>query len=269
MMKIRGMSIITTMIGMFLLGTAYAAPGAHEPVSPDTRAGDTSISALFYEANKYYEQGDFEKALAEYQKIRQAGYDSGALYYNRGNTYYKLGKIGAARLNYERAARLMPHDEDLFANEKLVRSLIREEDPQETYPWYVQMLVVIRDSMPAGVWFVISLIVYGLLVLAGVGLIFVPRLRASVVLWVLAGICGLLVFSFTAAAIHHEAVYHAGIILEPEVAVRYSPSYEGALAFKIHEGIKVGIVRRQGDWVQVRLGKGKSGWVERTAVEEI
>jgi hypothetical protein len=44
---------------------------------------------LFAEGNQYYRNGHYEEALQTYLNIMQNGYESGALYYNIGNTYYK------------------------------------------------------------------------------------------------------------------------------------------------------------------------------------
>ena len=78
---------------------------------------------LFYAANGLYEKRDYTKALDEYNKILGMGIDSGNLYYNMANTYFKLGKLGYAVLFYEKAKRVMPHDSDLKANLDYARSL--------------------------------------------------------------------------------------------------------------------------------------------------
>ena len=44
---------------------------------------------LFYSANSLYEKREYEKALEEYNKILAMGIDSGPLYYNMGNSYFK------------------------------------------------------------------------------------------------------------------------------------------------------------------------------------
>src|SRR4029077_19623718 len=44
------------------------------------------------------------------------GHESGPVYFNLGNAYFRAGNPGRAILNYERARRLMPRDPDLHAN---------------------------------------------------------------------------------------------------------------------------------------------------------
>ena len=75
-----------------------------------------SRESLFLEGNKCYQSGQYEEALSAYQRILDAGFESGPLYYNMGNCCYKLSRIGPSILYYERAARSIPADEDLNAN---------------------------------------------------------------------------------------------------------------------------------------------------------
>ena len=83
--------------------------------------------AFFDEGNQRYQEGDFDGALERYAQILDDGLESGELYYNIGNTYFKLGELGPAILYYERARRLMPGDGDLLANLELARSLTADE----------------------------------------------------------------------------------------------------------------------------------------------
>ena len=83
--------------------------------------------AFFDEGNQRYQAGDFDGALERYAQILDDGLESGELYYNIGNTYFKLGELGPAILYYERARRLMPSDGDLLANLELARSLTADE----------------------------------------------------------------------------------------------------------------------------------------------
>ena len=75
--------------------------------------------ALLDSANSAYAKGNFEKAAQYYEGIISLGYESPEVYFNLGNSYYKLDKIGTSVLNYERAKKLSPYDEDINFNLKL------------------------------------------------------------------------------------------------------------------------------------------------------
>src|ERR1051326_9200952 len=83
-------------------------------------------------ANEAYTKGNFAKAAEEYEKSIAEGYGSPELYYNLGNSYYKLDNIGKSILNYERAKKLAPQDEDIAFNLKLANQ--RTIDKIETPP---------------------------------------------------------------------------------------------------------------------------------------
>ena len=82
---------------------------------------------FYQEGNRLYQEGDFEGALASYLRLVEAGFESGEVYYNIGNTYFKLGDVAPSILYFERARRLLPGDEDVQANLDLARSLTVDE----------------------------------------------------------------------------------------------------------------------------------------------
>jgi len=66
-----------------------------------------------------------------------------------------------------------------------------------------------------------------------------------------------------------HVVTQVGVVVKSQVDVRYSPSFSGARAFELEEGLKAKIIRHDGEWTQIRLTKDKSGWVESIAIETI
>ncbi len=88
---------------------------------------------IFYQANASYEQKDYAKALENYNRILGMGLESGALYYNIGNSFFKMGKMGYAILFYEKARRFIPQDSDLRANLTYARSLIADSEPMNSW----------------------------------------------------------------------------------------------------------------------------------------
>ena len=71
---------------------------------------------LFDEANKLYQQEQYQEAIYNYLEIIKNGYESWQLYYNLGNAYYKTRQFGRAILNYERALKQNPKNEDILFN---------------------------------------------------------------------------------------------------------------------------------------------------------
>src|SRR3990172_12167297 len=94
----------------------------------------------FYKANTLYEEGKFDEAIVEYQKLLKDNVESGNLYYNLGNCYFKKGEPGRAILNYERAKRLIPQDSDLKSNYEYAGSLLKERPQEITKSWIEKLL---------------------------------------------------------------------------------------------------------------------------------
>ena len=80
-------------------------------------------------ANDLYANNNYQEAADVYESIHQSGLKNGYLYYNLGNTYIRLGKTGSAILNYIRAYKLIPRDENLQANLNFAIQQTRDKIP--------------------------------------------------------------------------------------------------------------------------------------------
>jgi SH3-like domain-containing protein len=59
------------------------------------------------------------------------------------------------------------------------------------------------------------------------------------------------------------------IVFAPSVTVKSSPDNSGNNLFILHEGIKVRIEDRIGDWCEVRIADGNKGWMPAGDLEII
>lgn len=81
----------------------------------NTIASQTT-SESFASANDLYKNEKFEQAITLYKKIELQGFVSSELYYNLGNSYYKINKVGPSIYYYEKALKLNPLNEDVKNN---------------------------------------------------------------------------------------------------------------------------------------------------------
>ena len=89
-------------------------------------------ASSFEQANVYYQNKDYIKAIELYDSSLAQGVESAALYYNLGNAHFKINNIPAAILNFERAKKLIPNDEDILFNLKIAN--LRIVDKIEPLP---------------------------------------------------------------------------------------------------------------------------------------
>ena len=71
---------------------------------------------LFNQATEAYNEGAYQKAVDNYLEILDNGQHSAELYYNLGNSYYKLNQIAPSIYYYEKALLLRPNDEEIKNN---------------------------------------------------------------------------------------------------------------------------------------------------------
>jgi tetratricopeptide (TPR) repeat protein len=93
--------------------------------SLSVNAGNSS--PLLDSANIAYAKKDFTRAISLYEKELSLDQEAPELYYNLGNAYFKNNNIPMAILNYERAKKLKPEDEDLEVNLKLANQQIADK----------------------------------------------------------------------------------------------------------------------------------------------
>ncbi|MFH1415487.1 MAG: tetratricopeptide repeat protein [Elusimicrobiota bacterium] len=224
----------------------------------------------FFEANKQYSEGNYTGAATLYGEIIARGVKSGNIYYNLGNAYFKMGDNGRALLNYERAWKLIPNDEDLFANTAFVKTVLDVQQPEEDYLWYEKIYIAVRDAFSTGVWFSGSVLLFYLIsVFLGVSFFVFPFRKTAYIISSVLGIFLIISVFFCTKSYHVNQNVQRGVIVVPKTEVRYSPSYSGSIAFKLSEGIRASILREEGEWSQIRINRKNSGWVETEAIEKI
>ncbi|HDP98667.1 MAG TPA: tetratricopeptide repeat protein [bacterium] len=224
---------------------------------------------LFNQASERYQQDKYDEAIAVYQEILNNGYESWQLYYNLGNCYYRIGKLGKALVNYERAYRLNPKNEDVEFNLRLANT--RTVDNIVTPPLYktIQQIKYFIDIKSLA-WIVLSL--YFVVVLLIIVKILWRNIRAQK--WLMGFVIPLaIVFVLFAALltvrIHEQKTVEYAILLAQKVEVLGAPTDEGTVLFILHEGVKFRVEDISGQWAKIRLADGNVGWIKQDVFEII
>jgi hypothetical protein len=220
---------------------------------------------IFEQGNQLYLEGDYPGAVAAYQTVLDAGFESVALHYNMGNAHFKAGELGLSILAWERARALAPNDPDVLANLELARS--QTADAIEPLPrfWLISVASWWVGLLPRGA--LIALVATAWVIVgAGIAVRVLARRDEvrSVGWWAaLGGAAVVLVFG-TNLFVRELGIGSAerGVILADAVPVRSAPADQDDLTlFEIHEGTRVRIDERAGEWAEVVLDDGKVGWV--------
>ena len=227
---------------------------------------------LFRQANRFYEEGAFDRALSGYREILSQGYESGPLYFNVGNCYYKLGQIGKAVLFYERARRLIPGDEDLQANLALANLRVVDKIPELPEFWPITVANGLINLLSRPVLLGVTFSLYFFFI-ASIIVRTLARRRAVRSVGGRSAILGgalLLLFGlFLVAQIQQAQEHNRAVVMVSTVHVMSAPGAEGVEVFTLHEGTRVRIDQTSGQWVEIVLSDGNVGWLKAETLEVI
>ncbi|MBC7188334.1 MAG: tetratricopeptide repeat protein [Calditrichaeota bacterium] len=242
------------------------------PLAVVLAQGRSAAESVVREGNSLYERGDYQGAVAKYEQALAAGFESGALYFNLGNAYYRLGDIGRAILNYERARRLLPDDEEVRFNLELAN--LKTVDRIVVPPKFVLFRFVenFKNWLALGTLLRVVMGLYLIVVALVIGIVLDRQGRArrplKAGLWAF-GLLLLLFAATLAGRLHERAHVAEAVVLAEKVAALSGPHEEAAEQFFLHAGAKVRIEEVSGSWCRIRLPDGKVGWLPATAMERI
>lgn len=227
---------------------------------------------LMKSANKFYQNGNYKLAIESYQKILSQGLESGALYFNLGNAYFRSGKIGYAIFYYERGLKLEPNDEDLLYNLRIANSRTVDKITELPKLFIISWWEGLITSLSVSGWSFVVVFVFWIL-LTSITIYFFSRHMSIQKISFLSGSIALALLIFAAvllfARVNREAATNYGILLEPAYSAKVSPDSKSSDAFVIHEGIKFSIEDHVNDWSKIRLVDGKVGWIQKNAFGQI
>lgn len=226
----------------------------------------------FKKANEYYQKQDYENAIKIFEGMIKSGNVSAEIFYNLGNCYYKTGSVAQTMLNYERARKLSPDDDDINFNIKIAS--LKIVDKMDVVPeiFYKRWLKNVATLFPVDTWTKIFLANFWLLfIFLGMYLIASsPSLKK--LSFVLS--CFFLIIAINAFVLSQKSyaitfVDQQAIVTGASVYVKNSPDEKGSDQFIIHEGTKVDVLDELGDWKKIRIANGSIGWLKQSEMEVI
>lgn len=230
------------------------------------------LDELMEKGNSAFQNEQYEEALRYYNEILNEGYVSYGLHYNLGNTYFRLNQLGLSILNYERALKLSPNDEDVLYNLNIVKARTKDRIKEVPEIFITQWWNTIISTISPKGWSILVIGFYLILLVLIVFWLFTksPVVRQSVFYLGFANIFLLLIcvlFLFT--SIQRENSNKYGVLLTEEITAKLSPDSDSGDAFLIHEGVKFEIEDELMDWAEIKLPDGKVGWLPKVSFDEI
>lgn len=219
---------------------------------------------LFEQGNALYNDGNYNEAIEKYQAILKQGEHSEALYFNLGNSYYKLNNIAPSIYYYEKALQLAPDDKDILNNIAFARNMTI--DVVDTIPEVGLSKIInnITNMMSFDAWSKMAIglvIVFVILFLSYYFSYASTKKRIAFVISLTSIILACTSLSFAYHKYNLEKNNKPAIVFAKESQIKSEPNLRSSEAFKLHEGTKVQILDTVNNWKRIKLADGKTGWI--------
>jgi tetratricopeptide (TPR) repeat protein len=240
-------------------------------VSVNARSA-TNPAQLFSEANKSYRAGRYEIAEAKLEELLKGGHKTAAVYFNLGNCYYKQQDFAHAILNYERAKRMNPLDDDIQYNLKLAYN--NTVDKIEPIPrlFYERWWEIFLNYFSPSGWSWIAIVVLWLAIGFGAWYLYAGTIATRKSTFLTGtSLFFMALFLFFVASCSNKRLNHdkAAIVTEPTAYVRSSPDTKSTNLFMLHAGTRIEIIDQQPGWKQIRIANGNVGWMDDKQLDAI
>jgi len=246
-------------------------------VSCESRVNTDIAEPSFLEANKAFNEGNYEAAIQAYMgAIDAAGSYTDVFAFNLGNAHYRNGDAGSAALWYSRALRFNPGFSEALQNLQVIdhtQGSLRFERS-----WAAKLggaispsVVVVAGSM--------------LLWLAAIMAAFIVRSSRSVTGEdlesqltftrflgpILLAAFGLIVLIgvYPKMLVGRSGVLGDSVVVATNVSARNSPSPSATKVIDLPAGSELKQSQSRGAWTYVKIPGDLHGWVESKAIEAI
>lgn len=226
-----------------------------------------SQQSQFSDANKAYAEENYELALEGYSALLAEGYHSVNLYYNLGNTYYRLGDLGRSVWAYEKALKLDPSNEHAKTNLDFIKMQTIDKI-DNTAPGIGTWLSGLLFGPSINLWAYLSIAMSILFAISLSWFFRSSNVRAKNLSLLTGAISGvLLLFTLIVSDQHKEFVtnQNKGVVISEEVEIKISPLETATTSFQLHSGTKVKILGNSEGWTHVEVN-GNSGWLQTSDV---
>ncbi|MEC4004290.1 tetratricopeptide repeat protein [Flavobacterium sp. SUN052] len=226
----------------------------------------------FEKGNQYYQKGNFQQAISNYESVLVSGNQSAELYFNLGNCYYKLHKVAPAIYNFEKALQLNPNDQEIQTNLDFAKRMTVDdikEIPQVGFNKLLQNLVSIFNY---DTWASIAVIFAFLFLLSFVGYYFSPSAVKKRIFFTSMFVIFIGILVSVSSAISEKSRISnekAAIVFAEKASVKSEPKLSATETILLHEGTKVFILESIANWKKVQLTDETTGWISDEAIKEL
>ena len=221
---------------------------------------------VFELGNKQYVNENYSAAISLYDSILTSGLESSELYYNLGNCHYKTNDWANAIWHYEKSLQLN-NNEKTKHNLELVKLKIIDRIEPLPQLFYKKWWINLTQNLSTQVWQILTLF--------GMGFIFILQLisqftslKNKLITKIFSAIT-VIILLITQTSYHNNFTKKEAIIFSETITVNSAPTISSTNLFTLHAGSKVEIIDTIGDWINIKIANGNSGWIGQNSIKEL
>ena len=221
---------------------------------------------VFELGNKQYVNEKYSTAISLYDSILISGMESSELYYNLGNCHYKTNDWANAIWHYEKSLQLN-NNEKTKHNLELVKLKIIDRIEPLPQLFYKKWWINLTQNLSTQVWQILTLF--------GMGFIFILQLisqftslKNKLITKIFSAIT-VIILLITQNSYHNNFTKKEAIIFSKTITVNSAPTSSSTNLFTLHAGSKVEIIDTIGDWINIKIANGNSGWIAQNSIKEL
>lgn len=221
---------------------------------------------VFELGNKQYVNENYSAAISLYDSILISGLESSELYYNLGNCHYKTNDWANAIWHYEKSLQLN-NNKKTKHNLELVKLKIIDRIEPLPQLFYKKWWINLTQNLSTQVWQILTLF--------GMGFIFILQLisqftslKNKLITKIFSAIT-VIILLITQTSYHNNFTKKEAIIFSETITVNSAPTISSTNLFTLHAGSKVEIIDTIGDWINIKIANGNSGWIAQNSIKEL
>ena len=246
---------------IFLVGLMQVSVAQNTSSSLSTGVEDNSA---FAKANSLYTAENYQEAVDSYESILQSGQHSAEVYFNLGNSYYKLNQVGPAIYNYEKALQLEPSNKDFKNNLKFAEQLRVDAVEEGAKNPVQQFLNDLAASLSVDNWAYASIMLALVTILMFLLYHYAATTGKKRLFFTLSLIFLILMTLAIVAANYSQDLMDSNrqaIIYAVESVTKTEPKASAESSVTIHEGTKVTIIEEYQNWAHIEVANGSRAWL--------
>ncbi|PID26567.1 MAG: hypothetical protein CR982_09435 [Candidatus Cloacimonadota bacterium] len=225
------------------------------------------------EALKKYDEGKYKESINIMESLVSEGYESGDLYYNLGNSYFRDGRFDLAIYNYEKAKNFIYNDEDLNTNLSIARLQLVDKPEEKVELFFVKYIKnLLHDKDLKTLLFrIVSFSILFAILFSVYFLIKRSKFKSLILFLSLISFIFLIFYSFSFYYHYQFCNRSEGIVVEDFVRAFSSPDKgsNSTELFNLHRGTKVEIERETPEWFEVKVSDEKVGWTRKDNIKSL